>query len=156
MKGPVMETELLPVELLWAEGSHASDIALTALADGQHAIVPDAVRAHVERCPACLAQLGHTALLSLETGRSFAAVRRPIPRIAVLLGLVAAVIGVVPSLEPAASLSMLTRTLASMLARVEVTGASTLGIIVTYVASIALVVLGLGLSRLSPKKEVSS
>ncbi|MBX3226503.1 MAG: hypothetical protein KIT84_32420 [Labilithrix sp.] len=161
------EGELLPAELCWAEGDHASDVVLTALADGQHAIVPAAVRAHVARCTTCIAHLGHSALLSLETQRSLAATRqaegrRPVPRLAVALGLVAAAVGLVPWLlthdapeRPARALSAMTRALAAVAARLDAGGASMIGIVATYVAAACLVFMGLGLARLSPKKEVS-
>ncbi|MBX3262924.1 MAG: hypothetical protein KF782_24820, partial [Labilithrix sp.] len=87
--------EELPDELVWAAGGHASDVVLTALADGQRAIVPEAARAHVERCATCTAHLGHAALLSLHAGAEIGAgaeheralARRPLPRLAISLGL---------------------------------------------------------------------
>ncbi|NVL83606.1 hypothetical protein HWN75_25860, partial [Escherichia coli] len=56
--------EFLPDDLVWAEGGHASDVVLTAIADGQIAIVPPAVLAHVDHCPSCTTHLGNAALLS--------------------------------------------------------------------------------------------
>ncbi|MFO0741482.1 MAG: hypothetical protein U0270_36635 [Labilithrix sp.] len=158
--------EQLPATLLWAEGGHASDVVLAALADGQHAIVPADVRAHVEQCATCSAQLGHAALLSLEAHRALAAparVRR-IPRAAIALGLAAAVLGLVPSwlfggsgavAAPARQLSSATRGLATLSARLDGSSSSTLGLIATYVAAACLVFAGLALARLSSKKEVS-
>lgn len=161
------QVEMLPNELLWSEGDHASDVVLTALADGQHAIVPAAVLAHVERCPTCTAHLGNSALLSLETqramSRAHAPVRRPFPRLAVALGLAAAAIGLVPWLveaneTPARMLSRAARSFASLLARLDTSGGSTLGVLVMYLAAAFFVGAGLVLARLSPlsqKKEVS-
>lgn len=161
MNEPQHGAEQLPAELLWAEGHHASDVVLTALADGQDAIVPAVVRLHVEHCAACTAQLGHAALLSLHAARELgtgARVRRPVPRVAVALGLVAAVIGFLPVLLESSftqELSLLTRGLAALTARLDGGARTTLGIAVTYVAATALVIMGLALARLSPKKEVS-
>lgn len=96
--------ELLPDELCWAEGRHASDVALTAIADGQLEIIPDAVQAHVTACTTCTTHLGHAALLSLHTHRQLAivkaaaAVRRPLPRTAIVLALAVAMLGLVPSI----------------------------------------------------------
>ena len=92
-----MSHEHLPDELLWADGGHASDIVLTAIADGQLEIVPQNARAHVESCTACMQHLGNAALLSLHAGRqlaaraqydaSFADKRMPLPRLAIALGI---------------------------------------------------------------------
>ncbi len=97
--------ELLPDELLWAEGGHASDIVLTAMADGQAEIVPRTVLTHVNGCQLCTTHLGNAALLSLHTDRELAmvareadaAARAPFPRLAVFLGLAFAAIGLVPT-----------------------------------------------------------
>jgi hypothetical protein len=56
----------LPEDLLYSEDGHASDVVLTCLADGEDALVPAALRAHVLTCAACGAQLGNAALLSLR------------------------------------------------------------------------------------------
>lgn len=159
------ETGMLPDELLWSDGNHASDVVLTALADGQHAIVPNAVHAHILACAACNAHLGNSALLSLETHRLLAGAapeRRPFPRLAVALGLAAAAIGLVPWLveadSPVRLLSQLARRFASLMARLDTSGGTTLGVVITYVAAGCFVVAGLALARLSPlsqKKEVS-
>jgi hypothetical protein len=59
----------LPEELLWQEG-HASELALTALADGEGAIVARAVQSHVDACAFCTHRLGETALLSMGASRA--------------------------------------------------------------------------------------
>lgn len=153
MKRPPIEE--LPAELLWAEGGHASDVVLTALADGQHAIVPAAARMHVEHCAVCITHLGNTALLSLETRRLLVPARRRVPRAAVVLGLVTALLGLLPRLgtqpDPARAVSTFTREVAALIARLDA-----IPVAATYVAAISLVCAGLVLARLSPKKEVSS
>jgi hypothetical protein len=170
--------ELLPQELLWAEGGHASDVVLTALADGEHAIVPPNVRLHVERCPTCMMHLGHAALLSLHAGAELTAraehdrqieageVRRPLPRLAIALGLGVALLGLVPSLldgrtDGAATVTLVTRTapvfvkqLGSLLHHVESPGSSA-GLVLTYGTAALLVCMGLAVVRLLPKKEAS-
>jgi hypothetical protein len=166
--------DLLPQELLWAEGGHASDIVLTALADGQHAIVPTTVRQHVDRCTLCTTQLGHAALLSLHAGAeleararhsravSRATEPRKLPRLAIALGLVFAALGLVPSLvDDSASLRSFGRDLpvfvhglGALARRLDEPGSSA-GLFLTYAAAITLVAMGILLARLLPKKETS-
>ncbi|MBX3222959.1 MAG: hypothetical protein KF795_20780 [Labilithrix sp.] len=164
--------ELLPDELLWAEGGHASDVVLTALADGERAIVPEEVRAHVERCASCALHLGHAALLSLHAGAEIAAraeheragTRRPLPRLAIALGLAVAALGLLPSvLDAEAGASALrsfgTRDVPLFLAglrtlsrRLAEPGGS-VGLFVTYGAAALLVVMGLAVVRILPKAQ---
>lgn len=70
-----MTSELLPEELLWADGGHASDVVLTALADGEDAIVPEAARRHVHQCVHCTHALGRVALLSVHASEELERVR---------------------------------------------------------------------------------
>ncbi len=101
-------TELLPDELLRSEDGHASDVALTALADGESAIVPTSIKAHVEACSRCSGHLGHAALLSLRSGleirprlqRAEKAKKAsaPSPLRAMFLGLALALLGALPRL----------------------------------------------------------
>jgi hypothetical protein len=172
--------EFLPEELVWAAGGHASDVVLTAMADGQAAIVPPLVLAHVETCTACNTHLGNAALLSLHAGREMAllprtragettpemtAARQPLPRVAILLGLAFAVLGLVPSLVDAppeiggatsfaTKLPMFVNGLGTLGRRLLEPG-STIGLALTYGATALLVVMALALLRLVPKKEVS-
>lgn len=168
------DPELLPDELLWADGGHASDVVLTALADGQGEIVPAVARAHVETCATCTAHLGNAALLSLHAGGELALAkahearaqespsRLPIPRLAIVLGLLVAAIGALPSLLDAPSdtrvfareLPVLLSGLRTLRHRFLDPGSST-SLVVTYGAAAMLVVFGLVLVRLLPKKETS-
>lgn len=159
--------EQLPDELLWADGGHASDIVLTAIADGQLDIVPSTARAHVESCTACMQHLGNAALLSLHAGRELAArdrydaslaeKRLPLPRLAIALGLAVALLGLVPELGP---LRAFLTTDAPLLARGAGTVGQSLaegnggaGLVLTYGTSVLLVAMGFVLVRLLPKKE---
>jgi hypothetical protein len=174
MKKHMKEPELLPEELLWADGGHASDIALTAMADGQVEIVPKVVMAHVDACLACTTHLGNAALLSLHTGRELAmvareadaAARAPFPRLAIVLGLVFAVLGFVPSLLDAPSHITSAKTFATHDVPLLVNGLGTLGrkllepgssvgLVLTYGAAALIVLMAFALVRLLPKKEVS-
>jgi hypothetical protein len=168
-------SELLPEELVWAAGGHASDIVLTALADGQEAIVPAPVRLHVEHCTVCTTHLGHAALLSMHVGAELAAaprvglvqvpsVRRPIPWFAVGSGLVVAAVGSIPALVDAHAsvadvfvrdVSFLVRNTSALLRTVE--QSSSIGLVLTYGTALFLVAIGLGVARTvsKPQKEAS-
>jgi len=163
----------LPDELLWAAGGHASDVVLTAMADGQVEIVPPAVLAHVDGCRSCTTHLGNAALLSLHAGREIAlvareaavAVRAPLPRLFIALGLAFAVLGLVPSFIDAPAelggakafaheVPMFVNGLGTLGRRLLEPG-SPVGLALTYGAAVMLVVMALALVRLLPKKEVS-
>ena len=167
--------ELLPDELLWAAGGHASDVVLTALADGEHAIVPAAVRAHVEGCRTCTSHLGNAVLLSLHAHREIAVMkaeeaapsRLPLPRLAIVVALVVAAIGLLPNLFEASSEAADAETFATRTAPVLLRGLSTLvhflfepgsasALVLTYGSAFFLVAGALVAVRYLPqKKEVS-
>lgn len=173
MSGP--ENETLPEELVWAEGGHASDVALTTLADGQATLLPAAVLAHVQGCTSCTQHLGHAALLSLHVARemgtvvaherALATTRRPIPWVAVALGLTVAVLALLPSLADLGSsasfgsfwttASLVTRVVRTV-ARGVLSPGSALGLFVTCGTAVALVVSALVVVKLLPRKDVSS
>jgi hypothetical protein len=159
---------------LWAEGGHASDVVLTALADGQNEIVPSRVVAHVHGCRACTTHLGNAALLSLHTGAELglagreadAAARAPFPRLAVALGLAFAALGLLPTLLDAPASLGGVRTFATHDVPLLATACRTLGhrllepgsplgITLTYGALALVVIMAFALVRLLPKKEAS-
>jgi hypothetical protein len=159
------KSRTLPDDLLWAEGGHASDVALTSLADGESAIVPPAVLAHVERCTACSAHLGNAALLSLHAQREMATLhaKRPLPRVPVLLGLLVALLGIVPTLLDSTTASagrvFLTRDLPlyasglRTLAQRLFEPGSPFGLYLTYGGAVLFLVLAAFAIRWLPKKE---
>ena len=172
------QPELLPSELLWAAGGHASDVVLTVMADGQIEILPAEVLTHVNGCPVCTRHLGNAALLSLHTGRELAvldrankaeekaAARRPFPTLAVAFALVCAALGSLPSLVSAPSQIGVARTFATHDVPLLYSGLQTLGhklfasgspagLALTYGAAALVVVMAFALVRLMPKKEVS-
>ncbi len=167
------EETFLPGDLLWAAGGHASDVVLTAMADGQVEIVPPAVLAHVDGCRSCTTHLGNAALLSLHTGREMAMVARavdasaraPLPRLFIAVGLAFAVLGLVPALVDAPSeiggakmfahkVPMFVNSLGTLGRRLLEPG-SPIGVALTYGAAVLLVIMAFALVRLLPKKEVS-
>jgi hypothetical protein len=170
--------DFLPEDLVWAAGGHASDIVLTAMADGQLEIVPPSVVAHVEGCRACTTHLGNAALLSLHAGREMSLLprgaeiaeatpaRAPLPRLAIFLGLVFAALGLVPTLLDAPPGLGGAKTFASHDLPLLVNGLGTLGRrllepgspmgrTLTYGATALIVLMAFALVRLLPKKEVS-
>lgn len=167
------QPELLPNELLWAAGGHASDVVLTAMADGQVEILPVEVLTHVNGCAMCTRHLGNAALLSLHTGRELAvldrvshaeekaAARRPFPKLAVAFALLCAVLGSLPSLVSAPSSLGNARSFATHDVPLLYSGLQTLGhklplgVATTYGAAALVVVMAFALVRLLPKKEVS-
>jgi hypothetical protein len=100
--------ELLPDALVFDPDGHVSEIALTALADGEVAIVPAAARGHVDRCETCARRLGAFAILSVEIDDALAsakveaperprvAYRFPVGAVAAAVAL--ALIGLLPTL----------------------------------------------------------
>ena len=69
----------LPDELVWDGEGHLSDVALTSLADGQEAILPDAAAAHFASCPACMQSMGNAALLSNRVAALLATTPATVP-----------------------------------------------------------------------------
>jgi hypothetical protein len=172
MNKPGEEPELLPDELVWADGGHASDVVLTAMADGQLDILPRAVRSHVDGCNACTRHLGNAALLSLHAGRELAMaarlgeVRAPLPRLAIVLGLGSAVLGLLPTLVDSPSLLGGARSFAThdlpmlagglgTLGRRLLDPGSPIGVTLTYGAAALLAGMAFVLVRWLPKKEES-
>jgi hypothetical protein len=64
----------LPRELVW-EGAHVSELGLTAIADGEMALVEAGALTHVEACEWCAGRLGRVALLSEAVGHGLKQVR---------------------------------------------------------------------------------
>jgi hypothetical protein len=90
-----MTESMLPNDLLWEDDGHLSDVALTAIADGQHAIVARDALAHADACEECSRRLGEAALLSAATGEAMAGARRAarVPRAAVATAIALAFLG---------------------------------------------------------------
>ncbi|WP_437778098.1 hypothetical protein [Sorangium sp. So ce1097] len=110
------DDDKLSPDLVWQPDGHLTDVALTALGDGEEAILPDGAAAHVARCPICSAALGRTALLSLRAGELLraqaasasscasepAAPRAPLPIPAIAFALALSALGAAPSLASGA------------------------------------------------------
>lgn len=114
-----MNDEKLSPELVWQADGHLTDVALTALGDGEAALLPDGAVAHAAGCAACSAALGHAALLSLRTGEAIGEARalaapapvepasqpagKPLPVAAILAALALAALGAAPGLIASAA-----------------------------------------------------
>jgi len=104
----------LPRELVW-EGAHVSEVALTAIADGQQTIVPVDAVAHADACDFCAGRMARAALLSAAVGGAVIAhgaerqgaaslaKASPAPWRALALGIAVAVLAAIPSLPHLAS-----------------------------------------------------
>ncbi|MGD0529506.1 MAG: hypothetical protein ABSE49_30490 [Polyangiaceae bacterium] len=68
------DDEKLPRELVW-EGAHVSELGLTALADGETALLDAGAIAHVDTCEWCAGRLGRAALLAEAVGHAVKQVR---------------------------------------------------------------------------------
>lgn len=101
----------LPRELVW-EGAHVSDLALTAIADGQQEIVQPDAAAHAVACNFCAGRMARAALLSAAVGGAVVALTpsrpvsreralarpAPAPGKALVLGVAVAALAAIPSL----------------------------------------------------------
>ena len=96
---------LLPDELVWS-GEHLSEIALTALGDGQDEIIPKNALDHARACESCGAAMGHAAIASMQVGHAMRPIeeiaigqeRAPVPWLAMIGALILAIVGSAPSL----------------------------------------------------------
>jgi hypothetical protein len=93
--------DMLEKELVWDESGHLSEIAMSALADGQDDILPPDALAHFSRCQPCVQSVGEAALLSAQMSAALGSVRaeRSIPWIPIGAALAIAAISVIPMLS---------------------------------------------------------
>jgi len=61
-----MTSETLAPDIAWEPSGHLSEIALTALADGEEALLDAAMHGHLGSCEACAVRLGEAAMRSAE------------------------------------------------------------------------------------------
>jgi hypothetical protein len=107
MKGP----EQLPSELVWTSEGHLSDVAMTAIADGEEAILPRDAFGHLGMCDVCAAGVESAASLSASVSRALSApipaevnlatpVRLAFPVWAATLAIAVAAVATLPNLGP--------------------------------------------------------
>jgi hypothetical protein len=160
--------EMLPRETVW-DGAHVSDVALTAIADGQEAIVGRAAVEHVDLCEWCAGRLGRAALLSAAVAEAMAeqgpaaaraASRAKAPwRTPLALGLAVAFAAALPMLASAARVAAFLRAFVSHAVPVLARGGAALAAspatgrllpIASLVSSVLLVVMGFAIARARP------
>lgn len=59
-----MTPETLAPDIAWEPSGHLSDVALSAFADGEDALLDAAMHAHLDGCEACAIELGNVAMRS--------------------------------------------------------------------------------------------
>jgi hypothetical protein len=100
---------LLPIELVWTAEGHLSEIAMTAIADGEEAILPRDAFGHLGLCEVCAAGVEGAATLSIAVSRALsdpepaeateaAFVRIPFPHRAAALAVVVGALATLPNL----------------------------------------------------------
>ena len=153
---------LLPDDLVWS-GDHLSEIALTALGDGQDEIIPKSALDHASTCESCAASMGRAAIASMQVGH---ALRIPMAEIAVALGrdrapvpwlamvgaLVLAIVGSAPSLLEAPHALVHQAPIALHAANALLRGlAGGLGPVVNLACAAALILAGAMVARSMPR-----
>jgi hypothetical protein len=154
---------------VWQPDGHLSDVAITALSDGEDSLLPAHAVAHASSCDPCSARLAEHALLSVSLSESLAVraptssrVERPLPVAALMAAFVLALVGATPTLVAAPpwleSLpTTLVRTgplalrLLSSMLKVTSSDAGSM-VIVWATASVVLAALGLFVTRLAPRE----
>jgi hypothetical protein len=146
-------------------------VALTTMADGQLAIVPDDALAHARTCDACARAMGEAAMLSARVAAVLATAettavsktRAPIPWVAIAAALTVAALGALPALADyplwmTEAASFVTRTvpllLRSALAVVR-SGGGSVGPVVSFACSTLLLVMGFAIARAMPRRMES-
>jgi hypothetical protein len=165
MKAP----EQLPTELVWTGEGHLSEVAMTAIADGEEAILPRDAFGHLGLCEVCAAGVESAASLSASVSRALSApipveaaqaveARLPFPVWAAALALAVAAVATLPNLGAMRAwvggmwwafregTPLLTRHAASFLPR-----AWNWLPVMSLTAAMLLLLVGLSVARLAPR-----
>jgi hypothetical protein len=67
-----MNNETLAPDIAWEPSGHLSEVALSALADGEEELLDAAMHDHLGSCDACAVQLGEMAMRSARVGEALA------------------------------------------------------------------------------------
>jgi hypothetical protein len=169
-----MRDDQLSDEEQWQADGHLTETSLTALADGERALLSPSAEGHAGACDACTERLGKLVLMSLSVGEALgehtpaselgaARAAQPVPAWAVALGLGLALIGALPALAglPAwlasaprgfiDTVSFMARLIGSMTKVASTAGPALL--VVWAVATVTLTILGLLVARLAPRRS---
>ena len=159
----------LPRELVWTAEGHLSDVAMTAIADGEEAILPRDAFAHLGMCEGCATGVESAASLSIAVSRALsspanaeapaaARAQLPFPVWAVALAIAVGATATLPNLGPMRAwlqrmwwglrelLPFLTRQAASLVPR-----AWNWLPVVSLTAAMLLLIAGLSVARLAPR-----
>ncbi len=96
--------DVLERELVWDEEGHLSEIAKSALADGQDAILPSDALSHFSQCQPCAESVGQAALLSAQLSAALSPERAPQraqPWVPIAAALAIAALSALPALSTA-------------------------------------------------------
>jgi len=156
--------DVLEHEIVWDESGHLSEVAKSALADGQDAILPSDALNHFAQCHPCAESVGEQALLSAQLSAALAGERAPAratPWIPIAAALAIAALASVPRLSMVrfwvTSMGSFVAHLLRLLGRAAVETASHGFAPVLYVAStVGLLVMGFAVARFMPRMSAQS
>jgi hypothetical protein len=80
-----MSSETLAHDVAWEPSGHLSEIGLTALADGEDALLSVPMHAHLDTCEACAARLGEVAMRSAGVAEALSLLGARPPAVAAAL-----------------------------------------------------------------------
>jgi hypothetical protein len=147
-------------DIVWDEGGHLSEIAKSALADGQDSIVPLDAMTHFSLCEDCARGVGEAALLSADLSAAFArAPRLSLPWIPIAAAMLVAAVSAVPMILTARSwLStagwLVTRSAPIASHAFFKLAAHGLGTTFYFASTFLLLAMGLAVARLRPQGVV--
>jgi len=98
--------EQIPSELVWTSEGHLTDVAMTAIADGEEAILPGEAFGHLGACELCVRGVDRAASLSTAVTHALASpeperARRAFPVLAVAAVIALSALTALPSLGAA-------------------------------------------------------
>jgi hypothetical protein len=156
--------DVLENEIVWDEAGHLSEVAKSALADGQDAILPPDALSHFARCQPCAESVGEAALLSAQMSAALAgehAPQRAMPWIPIAAALAVAALANVPRLSMVrfwvTSMGSFVSHILRLLGRSLVETASHGFAPIFYLASTAtLLVMGFAVARFMPRMSAQA
>jgi hypothetical protein len=156
----MIRQQKLDHEIVWDVDGHLSEVAKSALADGQDSILPSDVMTHFARCEDCSRSVGEVALLSAELSAALAPTQRlSFPFLAVAAAVVVATISAAPILITARSwLStagwLVGRSVAIAGHAFFKLSAQGVGPVFYFACTVVLIAMGLAVARFVPRGAV--
>jgi hypothetical protein len=153
--------DVLDKEIVWDQEGHLSEVAKSALADGQEAILPPDALVHFSGCHACVEDVGKAALLSAQFSAALGARRaeRSLPWIPIGAALAVAAVSAIPMFSVAGLWLSASSVFFARGVRIVGHGLLTLaanGLAPTFYLASTLVLLAMGfaIARLVPRTAV--